>query len=44
MTAHIIFAVIALVCFVADAAGISFGRVNVQGLGLAFLTAAILFT
>jgi hypothetical protein len=42
-TLHIIFAVLALVCFIAEAAGVAFGRLNLTALGLALLTAAVLF-
>jgi hypothetical protein len=43
MDAHIIFGIVAIVCFIAEAAGISFGRLSLLALGLAFLTAAVLF-
>jgi len=43
ITAHFIFAVLALIAFIADAAGATLGRLGLQSVGLALLTAAILF-
>lgn len=37
-----IFLILALLCFIADAAGIAAGRLNLQSAGLAFLVAAML--
>ena len=43
ITLHLVFAVLALIAFIAAAAGATFGRLNLIALGLALLTAAILF-
>jgi hypothetical protein len=43
-TLHLVFAVLALIAFIADAAGATLGRLNLQSAGLALLTAAVLFT
>jgi hypothetical protein len=40
---HLIFGILALVCFILDAAGVVVGRLNLVSTGLAFLTAAVLF-
>lgn len=43
ITLHLIFAILALVVFIAAAANAKFGTINLVALGLALLTAAILF-
>ena len=40
---HLIFGVLALVCFIIEALGVVVSRVSLLALGLALLTAAILF-
>lgn len=42
-TLHIIFGLLAIACFVADAAGKTFGTLKLLPIGLALLAAAVLF-
>ncbi len=43
MTAHLILAILALICFGAAAAGVAAGRINLTALGLIFLTLILAF-